>query len=162
MRIKVHKARKSDSKEILKLINELADFEKLTPPDSNARKRLINDAFGKNPVFNILLAKEGSKSVGYAFYFFTYSSFLAKKTLYLEDIFVSETYRKLGVGRMLMEELIKIAKGHKCGRMEWCVLDWNFNAIRFYENLGAEHLKEWLYYRMSFDNELTEADNDKD
>ncbi len=162
MRIKVHKARKSDSKEILKLINELADFEKLTPPDAKARKRLINDAFGKNPVFNVLLAKEGSKSVGYAFYFFTYSSFLAKKTLYLEDIFVSETYRKLGIGKMLIEELVKIAKSNKCGRMEWCVLDWNFNAIRFYENLGAEHLKEWLYYRMSFDSESTEADNDED
>jgi GNAT superfamily N-acetyltransferase len=133
---------------------------KLTPPDSKARKRLINDAFGKNPVFNVLLAKEGSKSVGYAFYFFTYSSFLAKKTLYLEDIFVSKTYRKLGIGKMLFEELVKIAKSHKCGRMEWCVLDWNFNAIRFYENLGAEHLKEWLYYRMSF-GEWTEADNDK-
>jgi GNAT superfamily N-acetyltransferase len=151
MRIKVRRARKSDSKEILKLINELADFEKLTPPDSKARKQLINDAFGKNPVFNVLLAKEGSKSVGYAFYFFTYSSFLAKKTLYLEDIFVSETYRKLGIGKMLMDELVKIARSHKCGRMEWCVLDWNFNAIRFYENLGAEHLKEWLYYRLSFE-----------
>jgi GNAT superfamily N-acetyltransferase len=94
-------------------------------------------------------------------YFFTYSSFLAKKTLYLEDIFVSETYRKLGIGKMLMDELVKIAKSHKCGRMEWCVLDWNFNAIRFYENIGAEHLKEWLYYRMSFDSESTEEDNDK-
>lgn len=150
MKIIVYKAKKSDSKEILMLIDELAEFEKLMPPDLKAKKRLINDAFCKKPLFYVLLAKNGDKSVGYAFYFFTYSSFLARKTLYLEDIFISESCRKLGIGKMLFEELIKIAKKHKCGRMEWCVLDWNVNAIKFYDKLGAKQLREWLYYRMSF------------
>lgn len=151
MKIKIHKAKKSDSKEILRLINELAGFEKLAPPDPKANKRLINDAFGKKPLYSVLLAKDGEKSVGYAFYFFTYSSFLARKTLYLEDIFISENRRKLGIGKMFFDELIKIAKKNKCGRMEWCVLDWNVNAIKFYEKLGAKQLQEWLYYRMSFE-----------
>jgi GNAT superfamily N-acetyltransferase len=151
MKIKVHKAKKSDSKEILRLINELAEFEKLAPPDSKAKKRLINDAFGNKPLYYVLLAKDGNKSIGYAFYFFTYSSFRARKTLYLEDIFISESFRKLGIGKMLFQELKKIAKKNKCGRMEWCVLDWNVKAINFYDKLGAKQLKEWLYYRMSFD-----------
>ncbi len=150
MKTKIYRAKKSDSKDILRLINELADFEKLTPPDSKAKKRLIIDAFGKKPLFYVLLAKEGDKSVGYAFYFFTYSSFRAKKTLYLEDIFISENFRKFGIGKMLFDELIKIAKKNKCGRMEWCVLDWNINAIKFYDKLGAKQLKNWLYYRLNF------------
>lgn len=149
MKVKIVKAKKADSNEILRLINELAYFEKLEPPDTKAKKRLIKDAFGKNPLFKVLLAKKGNKAVGYAFYFFTYSSFLAKKTLYLEDIFITESVRKLGIGNLLFDELVKIAKKNKCGRMEWCVLDWNYNAIRFYEKLGANQLKEWLYYRMN-------------
>jgi GNAT superfamily N-acetyltransferase len=154
--IKVQKAKKSDSKEILRLINELAEFEKLPPPDISARKRLIKDAFGGKPAFNILLAKNGKTAVGYAFYFFTYSSFLARKTLYLEDIFISESFRMRGIGKMLFDELLKTAKVHKCGRMEWCVLDWNFNAIRFYDKLGAKPLKEWIYYRLN----LADQNND--
>ncbi len=151
MRFKICKAAKSDSTEILRLIDELAEFEKLPPPDKMAKRRLLRDAFGKNPLFNVLLAKEGSASVGYAFYFYTYSSFLARKTLYLEDIFISENRRGMGIGKMFLDELMKIAVKNRCGRMEWCVLDWNRKAIRFYEKLGAKRLKEWLYYRLNFD-----------
>ena len=150
MKIKIKKAARKDKDDILMLIDELAKYEKLPPPDKKAKKRLIKDAFGKNPAFKVLLAKTKDEAIGYAFYFFTYSSFLAKKTLYLEDIFISENSRKLGAGRLLMHELIKISKKNKCGRMEWCVLDWNTNAINFYERLGAKHLKDWLYYRISF------------
>ena len=132
------------------LIDELAKYEKLLPPDDKSKKRLIKDAFGKKPAFKVLLAKIKDEAIGYAFYFYTYSSFLAKKTLYLEDIFISEKHRKLGAGKLLMDELIKTAKKNKCGRMEWCVLDWNTNAINFYDKLGAKQLKEWLYYRISF------------
>ena len=127
-----------------------AKYEKLLPPDDMAKKRLIRNAFGKKPAFKVLLAKIKDEAIGYAFYFYTYSSFLAKKTLYLEDIFISEKHRKLGAGKLLMDELIKTAKKNKCGRMEWCVLDWNTNAINFYDKLGAKQLKEWLYYRISF------------
>ncbi len=133
---------------ILNLINELAEFEKLLAPDKYARRRLIKDAFSNNPLFKILLAEVGSVIAGYAFFFFTYSSFKAKKTLYLEDIFISESFRSKGIGKLFFNELTKIAKKNKCGGMEWVVLDWNVNAIMFYDNLGANERKEWKIYRL--------------
>jgi GNAT superfamily N-acetyltransferase len=148
MKIKIRKANSKDSKDIIRLIIELAKFEKLPPPDKKDKLRLLKHAFAKNPLFYILLAKSNSTAVGYAFYFFTYSSFLARRTLYLEDIFISKNYRNKGIGKLLFNELVNIAKKQKCGRMEWCVLDWNINAINFYEKLGARQLKEWNYYRM--------------
>jgi GNAT superfamily N-acetyltransferase len=148
MDIKIRKAKEKDFKSILRLINELADFEKLEPPDKKAAKRLKKDAFGKNPVFKVLLAELDDNIAGYAFYFYTYSSFLAKKTLYLEDIYITESKRNLGIGRLFMERLGKIAEKKKCGRMEWCVLDWNKNAIDFYNRLGAKPLNDWIYYRL--------------
>ncbi len=146
--INIQKANQRDTKNIINLIIELAKFEKLPPPDKNAVSRLIKHAFGNKPLFNILIAKTNGLAIGYAFYFFTYSSFLARKTLYLEDIFISENHRNKGIGKLFMRELLKIAKRQKCGRMEWCVLDWNKNAINFYDKLGARELKEWKYYRM--------------
>jgi ribosomal protein S18 acetylase RimI-like enzyme len=150
MKIKICKAERKDINDILRLINELAKFEKLDPPDEKAKKRLKKDAFGKNPKFKVILAKTKNGTAGYAFYFFTYSSFRAQQTLYLEDIFISENFRRFGIGKMLMDELVKIAKKNKCGRMEWVVLDWNTNAINFYEKLGAKHLNDWLTYRINF------------
>lgn len=149
-KIKIRSAKKSDSKSIINLIIELADFEKLNPPDEYAGNRLIKDAFLKNPPFKILLAEINSKIIGYSFYFFTYSSFKAKKTLYLEDIFITDNFRNRGIGKLFFNELIKIAKKNNCGRMEWVVLDWNVNAIKFYNSLGAEELKEWKTFRIEF------------
>ena len=149
-KINIRKAKKNDFKDILGLINELAKFEKLPLPDKSAIKRLKNDAFGEKPMFNILVAENEQRLAGYAFYFFTYSSFRAKKTLYLEDIFITESMRRGGIGKLFFKELLKISKKKNCGRMEWCVLDWNTNAINFYNNHGAEPLKEWIYYRMNF------------
>ena len=147
-KILIRKASKEDSKDILRLINELAEFEKLVPPDNAAKKRLIKDAFSDEPPFRILLALKNNLVVGYAFYLFTYSSFLAKKTLYLEDIFISDKYRNQGIGKLFFEKLTELAGKNKCGRMEWVVLDWNVNAINFYDNLGAKELKEWKTYRL--------------
>lgn len=148
MNLEIRKAKKSDAKGIIDLVVELAEFEKLTPPDSKARKRLIDDAFRQRPLFNIIAALDGKKVIGYAFYFFTYSTFLAKPTLYLEDLFISEKYRSEGAGKKLFDELIKIAKKKKCGRLDFTVLDWNKNAMRFYKRLGAKALKEWVLHRM--------------
>ncbi len=147
--IKIRKAIKSDSTVILNLLTELADFENLAPPKGKAKTRFLRDAFSKTPPFRVLLAELNNNITGYAIYFFTYSSFLSKKTLYLEDIFISEKFRNQGLGKLFFEKLTKIAKKNKCGRMEWLVLDWNINAIRFYDNLGASQLKEWKTYRMS-------------
>jgi GNAT superfamily N-acetyltransferase len=126
----------------------LQNSKNSAPPAKKQKKKLYKDAFGKKPAFRILVAQTDNEIIGYAFYFFTYSSFLARKTLYLEDIFITEKKRKLGAGKLLLRELIKIAEKQKCGRMEWCVLDWNKNAIEFYDKLGAKPLKEWIYYRM--------------
>jgi GNAT superfamily N-acetyltransferase len=117
MKVKLRKAVKEDVGEILRLIRELLTFEKLPVPDEKARKRLIEHGFSKEPKFKVLLAevKEGKEKVtaGYAFYFYTYSTLLAKPTLYLEDIYVSEKYRNTGIGRLFFNELIKTAKRNK-------------------------------------------------
>jgi GNAT superfamily N-acetyltransferase len=149
MKFNIRKARKSDSDEIIRLIRELAYFEKLVPPDDNDSKRLLKDAFSKNPRFKILVAEYNKKLVGYAFYFFTYSTFLARPTLYLEDIYISEKYRSKGLGKDLFLELKRIAQKEKCGRMEWIVLDWNRTAISFYEKLGAKVLEDWKFSRLT-------------
>jgi GNAT superfamily N-acetyltransferase len=149
MKYSIRKARKSDSAEIIRLIRELAYFEKLVPPDDKDSKRLLKDAFTKKPRFKILVAEYGNKLIGYAFYFFTYSTFLAKPTLYLEDIYISEKFRSKGLGKVFFGELKNIAQKEKCGRMEWLVLDWNTNAIRFYENLGAKYLEDWKFFRLT-------------
>jgi ribosomal protein S18 acetylase RimI-like enzyme len=151
MNIKIRKAKKSDGKAFIKLILGLAEFEKLPPPDKKAQKRLLKDTFSDKPLINVLLAfdkSSGNKPVGYAIYFFTYSSFRALPTLYLEDIYISPEHRSKGIGKMYLDELKKIAQKKKCGRMEWVVLDWNTNAIKFYDKLGARPMNEWITYRM--------------
>lgn len=148
MNLEIRKAKKSDAKGIIDLVVELAKFEKLSPPDTKARKRLMDDAFRQKPLFQIITALSGNKVIGYAFYFFTYSTFLAKPTLYLEDLFVSEKYRSEGTGKKLFDELIKIAKKKKCGRLDFTVLDWNKNAMRFYKRAGAKAMKEWVLHRL--------------
>jgi GNAT superfamily N-acetyltransferase len=150
MNIKIRKALKKNSQEIIRLIKELADFEKLEPPNKTAIKNLIKDIYSKDSPVKVLVAEYDKQLIGYAFYFFTYSTFLAKKTLYLEDIYVSSNFRSKGFGKIFFNELLNIAKKNKCGRMEWHVLDWNVNAIKFYENLGAKELKEWKYFRVTF------------
>ncbi|MDA4130349.1 MAG: GNAT family N-acetyltransferase [Thaumarchaeota archaeon] len=127
----------------------LANFEHLKPPSSAARRRIIDDIFSKK-IFGLYLAMDKTSGpIGYALYFFTYSSFLAKPTLYLEDLFVLEGHRKRGVGKALFKACAKEAVRNGCGRMEWNVLTWNENAINFYEKLGAKRLDEWYYYRLT-------------
>jgi len=145
----IRKAKKSDSGDILRLIKELAEYEKFSPPNQEAQKRLIADAYCSKPLFNILVAENEKKIVGYTFYYFTYSTFLAKPTLYLEDIFVSKEFRNSGIGKMLFDELLKIAKSKKCGRFEFAVLDWNKNSLAFYKRYNAKIMKEWLLHRIS-------------
>jgi GNAT superfamily N-acetyltransferase len=149
MNITIRKALKKDSPEIIRLIKELAEFEKLEPPDKIATENLIKDIYSKDSPVKVLVAECDKQLIGYAFYFFTYSTFLAKKTLYLEDIYVSSNFRSKGIGKIFFNELLGTAKKNKCGRTEWHVLDWNTNAIKFYEKLGAKELKEWKYFRVT-------------
>jgi GNAT superfamily N-acetyltransferase len=146
--VTIRLAKPEDATAFLRLINALADYEKLTRPDAAAQERLVRDGFGENPRFTALLAESGGMAVGYAIFFETYSSFLALPTLFLEDIFVLSEYRSQKAGYLLFLECVKEAHQRGCGRMEWMVLDWNQLAINFYDRLGACRLKEWLPYRL--------------
>ncbi len=146
--VTIRRAREDDGPSIVRLITALADFEKLPPPDEAAQARLLNDAFGPRPRFEIFLAEHEGAVAGYAFVFETYSTFLALPTLYLEDLFVLEEYRGRRVGYALFLHCAQEAVRRGCGRFEWTVLDWNRHAISFYERLGARHLDDWRIYRL--------------
>ena len=147
MRILVRKGRRTDARQFISLVRALADFEHLDPPSEEGKTRLIDDILRKKKV-NLLVASDGRRLVGYALYFYTYSSFLAKPSLYLEDLFILEKYRKLGVGFSLFRRCVEIALEEGCGRMEWAVLTWNAKALRFYEKLGARRMADWYVYRL--------------
>ena len=134
----------------LNLIEKLAEYEKLSPPDAGAKARLAADARGEPPKYEAYLGKTGDIAVGYVTFYFTYSTFLARPTLYLEDIFVREECRGQGLGREMLNFCRNVARDRGCGRMEWMVLDWNLPAIRFYEKTGARRLA-WYVYRLDHD-----------
>ena len=136
---------KRDARDLTSLIRALATYEKLKPPSPAASKRLIAD-IGRR--IRVLMAEVDGKCVGYAIYLFTYSSFLARPTLYLEDVFVLPEHRRGGIGGRFFEELRRAASREKCGRMEWVVLDWNTPAQNFYRKLGARPLDDWITYRL--------------
>ena len=146
--MKIRPYEKRDAKDLVALIRALATYENLKPPTDAAAKRLLAD-IGKR--IRVLLAEVDGRPVGYAIYLFTYSSFLARPTLYLEDVFVLPEHRRGGIGGRFFEELNKQARREKCGRMEWVVLDWNKPAHNFYLKLGAKPLDNWVTYRMVLD-----------
>jgi len=145
--VRIGAARKADARAFLDLVVALAHFEKLPPPDAAARRRLVRDAFGPARRYTLWVAREAGRVVAYAIFFFTYSSFLARPTLYLEDIFVHPDARGRGIATAVMRALAAEARRRGCGRFEWMVLDWNRPAIRLYRRLGAREKKEWLLYR---------------
>jgi GNAT superfamily N-acetyltransferase len=146
----IRRATRDDAPVLIGLIIALAEFEKLTPPDAEAQQRLVEHGFGERPRFEAWLAFSDSshEPVGYALIFETYSSFLARPSLYLEDIFVLPEHRGRGVGSALLRHCIRLASERGCGRVEWTCLDWNTKAQCVYENLGAERLSQWLLYRL--------------
>ncbi len=149
--IVIRRARRNDAKSFLTLIDALADYEKLKRPTRAAQARLIRDGFGKKKRFDSFLAFCDGAAVGYIIIFETYSSFKALPTLYLEDLFVLPEYRGKKIGLKLFQTCVKEAIRRKCGRLEWVVLDWNKLALRFYDKLGAKHMKEWYTYRLTND-----------
>jgi GNAT superfamily N-acetyltransferase len=143
--IRIRPYRKSDGTAFLSLVRALAAYEKLKPPTAAAARRMLGDV-GRR--IRVLMAELDGRAVGYAVYFFTYSTFLARPTLYLEDVFVLPEARGKGAGKAFFRELRRAAARERCGRMEWAVLRWNKPAIRFYDGLGAEPLGGWLTYRL--------------
>jgi GNAT superfamily N-acetyltransferase len=146
--VHVRALRSADTARLLELIDGLADYEKLPRPDPEARQRLAADALAEPPRFHALLGEIDGVVVGYAIYFFTYSTFLARPSLYLEDIFVLPEARGQGAGVALFRACAQEAVQLGCGRMEWQVLSWNEPSIRFYERLGARQLDGWLPFRL--------------
>lgn len=147
----VRRGTAADGEALARLVNALADYEKLPRPQLDAIARLRRDAFGPSPRFDTWFADAGNAPVGYAIAFFTYSTFLAMPTLYLEDLFVLPEYRALGIGKKLFLACADYGYQHGCGRMEWQVLQWNAPAIAFYHRLGAARLDDWLPCRLTRD-----------
>lgn len=137
---------------ILELIRGLAEYEKLAHEVTATAARLQQTLFpadGSAPAAHCVLAEVDGAAVGFALYFFNYSTFLARPGLYLEDLFVKTGFRGRGLGRTLLLHLAQIANQRGCGRMEWAVLDWNQPAIDFYESLGARRMKDWQICRLT-------------
>jgi len=150
-RFSIRRGRPGDAATIVRLIRGLAEYERLAHQVEATIGRVRRHGFGRRPYFETLICRRGRRPVGFALYFFTYSTFLARPSLYLEDLFVLPEERGKGAGKALLRALAKIAVARGCGRMEWTVLDWNTPSIRFYKALGAKLRKEWVLTRLTGD-----------
>jgi GNAT superfamily N-acetyltransferase len=139
----------TDIPAIVHLIRALAEYEKLSHQVVVDEARLREHLFGPRPYAEVLLAEDEGQVVGYALFFHTYSTFLGRPSLYLEDLFVLPEQRGRGHGKALLAQLARLAVERDCGRFEWMVLDWNTPAIQFYESLGAALAPEWKLCRMT-------------
>lgn len=134
---------------ILQLIRDLATYERAPDEVVATEEQLVDVLFGERPAAEVLLAFERKSPVGFAVYFYNFSTWLGRPGLYLEDLFVTPEKRGKGYGRALLVELAKIARDRGCGRMEWAVLNWNEPAIKFYRALGAKPMDEWTVFRLT-------------
>lgn len=148
MIMKIRKATRKDASLIISMIRGIAKYEKLLHEVSNTEEMILEKLFGKKRYAEVIFGYEGNTVVGFALYFYNYSTFTGKQGLYLEDLFVLEEFRGKGYGKGLLMELIRKAKEQDCGRMEWVVLNWNKGAIELYNSLGAKPLGEWTTYRL--------------
>jgi GNAT superfamily N-acetyltransferase len=133
---------------LLELIRELAQFEHLEHELTATVESLNKSFFGPESAAGALLARCDGATAGYAIYFFTFSSFLGRRGIWLEDVYVKPAFRKQGLGRKLIEAVARIGVERGCGRFEWTALDWNEPALNFYRGLGATERKEWVLIRM--------------
>src|SRR5438132_3177058 len=147
----IRPARVEDVPVILGLIRELATYERAPNEVTATEEQLVDVLFSEKPVAEVLLAFEKETPVGFALFFYNFSTWLGRPGLYLEDLFVNPEKRGKGYGRALLVDLAKIAYDRACGRMEWAVLDWNEPAIKFYRSLGAKRLEEWTVFRVTRD-----------
>jgi len=157
--VQIRDATIADVPIILQLIRDLATYER-APNDVVATEQGLRDVlFGPEPSAKVVLIFEENEPIGFAVYFFNFSTWLGRPGLYLEDLFVKPATRGRGYGRALLIHLAKIARDHGCGRMEWAVLNWNEPAIQFYRKLGATPLEEWTVFRLAQDgiNRLAES-----
>jgi GNAT superfamily N-acetyltransferase len=138
-----------DEAMLLQLIRGLAEYERLSHEVMATEVLLREQLFGPRPAAEALLAREDGEAVGFALYFTSFSTFLGRAGLYLEDLFVLPAYRGRGHGAQLFRSVARVAVERHCGRMEWSVLDWNEPALAFYRRMGAQPLGEWTMQRLT-------------
>ena len=151
MSFRIQPARPEDTPILLSLVRGLAEYEKLLHQVIGTEAQLRDELFGAHPVIEAVIGWEGERAVGFALFFHNFSTFLARRGLYLEDLFVLPDARGHGYGKKLIRHLAQLAVERKCGRFEWAVLDWNQPAIDFYRALGADLLPDWRICRLTGD-----------
>ncbi len=154
MSLLIRPAIATDMDAVLKLITELAVFEKEPDAVDISKETLVKYGLGENPLFHCFVAEKNSKIIGMALVYFRFSTWKGR-SLHLEDLIVSETYRGTGAGKALYNEVMKFGHKNSVGRVEWVVLDWNKNAIEFYQKSGATLLKDWYLAQMDKDKLAT-------
>jgi GNAT superfamily N-acetyltransferase len=149
MTLRIRPGELADVPLIAELIRGLARFEKLEHEVVMTEEKLTDSLFGERRYAETIIAEDDGEAVGFALFFHNYSTFLAQPGIYLEDLFVVPEKRGAGIGRALLERLAQLAVERGCGRLEWAVLDWNVDAIRFYNRLGAKPNADWTVYRLA-------------
>ena len=149
MTLRIRPGELEDVPLIAELIRGLARYEKLEREVVMTEEKLTAGLFGEHRYAETLIAENDGEPVGFALFFHNFSTFLAQPGIYLEDLFVVPEQRGRGVGRALLERLARVAVDRGCGRLEWAVLDWNKDAITFYERLGAKANSDWTVYRLT-------------
>jgi GNAT superfamily N-acetyltransferase len=153
-------AKIQDINTIFSLIQALAVYENLSDSVTGNAQQLAQDVFGDDPCIEIIVAQVDQLVVGFALFFTNYSTFLTRRGIYLEDLFIQAEYRRQGIGKQLLIYLAKLAVSRQAGRLEWSVLDWNESAIAFYQKMGASILSDWRICRVTGDNLVTLAQKD--
>lgn len=142
-------ATENDVPLILRFMRELAEYERLAHRVVATEERVRETLFGARPYAEVIIAETDSEPAGFALFFHNYSTFFAQPGIYLEDLYVRPEMRGLGIGKRLLTRLAELARERNCGRVEWAVLNWNEDAIRFYRSLGAVPQDEWQVYRLT-------------
>ena len=160
--VRIEPARERDVATLLELIKHLAAYEKLSAEVTATEAQLRESLFGNHPAAEVLIAWAGGEAIGFAVFFQSYSTFLGRPGVYLEDLFVLPDWRHRGYGRKLLAYVARLAVERGCGRLEWSGLDWNEPAIGFYERLGATAMDQWTVYRLTGDalRRVSEARSD--
>ena len=149
--LRIERATERDVPLILRLITELAEYERMSDEVIATEDGLRRTLFGAHPAAEVVVGYAGDEAAGFALFFHNYSTFLAKPGLYLEDLFVVPKFRGRGYGKALLVHLARLAVERDCGRFEWSVLDWNEPAIGFYKKLGAKPMDAWTIFRVTGD-----------
>jgi GNAT superfamily N-acetyltransferase len=149
--LRIRPATGADVALVTRFIHALAEYERLAHECQATEDGVRASLFGARPDAEVVIAEVDGAPAGFALFFHNYSTFLARRGLYLEDLFVLPEHRGRGVGRALLAHLARLALARGCGRMEWWVLDWNEPAIRFYRSLGAVPMDQWTVQRLSGD-----------